>query len=79
MDVHKTLRELHEEKRRLDRLIARLEATSIPSRRGRKAMSAAEREAVSLRMKEYWAKKRANGASGEEPGASSNAEPAATA
>ncbi len=79
MDVNKTLRELHEEKRRLDRLIARLEATYVPSRRGRKAMSAAEREAVSLRMKEYWAKKRGNGASGEDPAPAPSAEPAATA
>lgn len=79
MDVNKTLRELYEEKRRLDRLIARLEATSVPSRPGRKSMSAAEREAVSLRMKEYWAKKRANGASGEEPAPSPSAESATTA
>jgi len=77
MDVIKALRELHEEKRRLDRVIGALEATleaqagnrlTQKTRRGRKSMSAEERIEVSRRMSEYWAAKRAqrNGAEVEE-------------
>jgi len=58
MDIFKTLKELYEEKRRLDTAIARLEnrasAKPVKSRRGRKSMSAAERQQVSRRMKSYW-------------------------
>ena len=66
MDLNKALRELYEEKRRLDRAIARAEAKlaamSQPpqrSRRGRKNMSPEERQKVSARMTAYWAARRA--------------------
>lgn len=66
MDLNKALRELSEEKRRLDRAIARAEAKlaamSQPaqrSRRGRKNMSPEERQQVSARMTAYWAARRA--------------------
>ena len=67
MDWYAAIRELHEEKKRLDRLIAALEAiekgtssesTSGSPRRGRKTMSAEERKQVSERMKRYWAGRR---------------------
>jgi hypothetical protein len=61
MDINKTLKELYEEKKRLDSAIARLEEPVRPrpdkppkSRRGRKSMSATERLEVSRRMKRYW-------------------------
>jgi hypothetical protein len=64
MDVNKALRELHEEKRRLDVTIAALEArlgngTRRNRRRGRKSMSAEERQEVSRRMSKYWEARRA--------------------
>ena len=68
MDVFHAIRELTEERDRLDALIAVLEAhlemegdaNSGPakSRRGRKAMNAAERLKVSERMRRYWAARR---------------------
>ena len=68
MDFYNAIRELVEEKKRLDRLIAALEAVDngdshaaldrVTSRRGRKAMSEAERREVSDRMKRYWANRR---------------------
>ena len=60
MDVYKIIRQLYEERARLTRIIATLEAVDrgVAPRRGRKSMSAAERKAVSERMKKYWAKKR---------------------
>lgn len=65
MDIRKVIRELHEEKRRLDEVISSLEelqrnkALEIPGkRRGRKSMDAAARQEVSNRMKEYWASRR---------------------
>lgn len=62
MDVHKALRELYEEKKRLDMMIAVLERKLIvldpPKRRGRSSMTPEERAAVSRRMQEYWAKRR---------------------
>jgi hypothetical protein len=74
MDLFKAIEELYEEKRRLDEVIARLEAlslardrggnapvTSAPTaarKRGRKSMSEEERAEVSARMKEFWAEKR---------------------
>ena len=66
MDVNKALRELHEEKRRLDITIAALEArlgNGSRGRRGRKSMSAAERLEVSRRMSKYWEARRASAAS----------------
>jgi hypothetical protein len=66
MDVDKTLRELHEEKRRLDVTIAALEArlgrASGSRRRGRKSMTPEERLAVSRRMSKYWEARRASAA-----------------
>lgn len=70
MDLIKALRELHAEKKRLDSIIAALEAQitassrrgapkQAPRRRGRKSMNAAERLAVSKRMTQYWENRRA--------------------
>jgi hypothetical protein len=74
MDLRTTIRELYEEKRRIEDAIASLEdllgATGRPAapapadsprkgRRGRKDMSPEERREVSSRMKRYWAKRRA--------------------
>ena len=65
MDVTKTLRELYEEKRRLDAVIASLEANlnaqgaQSAKRRGRKGMSPQERLKVSRRMTRYWENRRA--------------------
>jgi len=69
MDITELIRELKEQRRRVERTIAALEAiwdiqanaeprsdgkpTSV--RRGRKAMPEPERQEVSKRMKEYWA------------------------
>lgn len=72
MDLYKAIRQLYEERERLDRVIASLEELRqaaegsiapdrpepAPKRRGRKAMSAEERREVSARMKEYWANRR---------------------
>ena len=66
MDVNKALRELHEEKRRLDETIAVLEARLKTAsgagkpRRGRKRMSAEERREVSRRMMKYWEARKAS-------------------
>lgn len=67
MDVFQALRELYEEKKRLDSAISALEARhrlladstgSAIGRRGRKSMSAEERQEVSRRMSRYWANRR---------------------
>ena len=68
MDLYKTIRELHEEKRRLDGVIQSLEvllsennaiaALPVAGRRGRKGMSSEERREVSARMKKYWEARR---------------------
>jgi len=68
MDLEKSIRQLKEEKKRIEKAIAVLEeilakgpeATLVPpaKRRGRKGMSEAEREEVSRRMKQYWRKRR---------------------
>ena len=65
MDVNKALRELHEEKRRLDVTIAALEArlgngSRNRGRRGRKSMTPQERLEVSKRMSKYWEARRAS-------------------
>ena len=63
MDFNKAIRELYEQKKSLDRAIARLESrlAAMPKRstRGRKSMSAEERLKVSARMTAYWAARRA--------------------
>jgi hypothetical protein len=68
MDLLKTIAELHEEKNKLDRVIAALEGfdshqSGQPTarRRGRKSMDAKERLEVSARLKRYWAQKRQAG------------------
>lgn len=74
MDIHRIIRELHEERRHLERIIESLESIAKmgggyikpPGRRGRKFMDAADREEVSARMKRYWARRRAERA--EPPG-----------
>ena len=69
MDIIKAIEELRNQKARIEEVIARLEAltlkrggqeVSIPvkGRRGRKYMDPQEREIVSQRMKDYWAKRR---------------------
>lgn len=71
MDLNKVIRDLYEEKKRLDQIISSLEQIQIaavesPSpaerRRGRKSMDAKARQEVSNRMKSYWASRRQNGA-----------------
>jgi len=64
MDLTKTITELRREKEKLVRVIASLEelqngATIAAPRRGRKSMSAKERQEVSARMKRYWQSRRA--------------------
>jgi hypothetical protein len=61
MDLYKTIRDLQDEKRRLDVLVSMLEgmlvrpsSAAAPKRRGRKSMGEAERREVSTRMKAYW-------------------------
>ena len=64
MNINKAIRELHEEKKRLDRVIASLEEmqqnaaqqiAAVPEKkRGRKSMNHAARQEVSERMKRYW-------------------------
>ncbi len=74
MDLYKAIRELVEERKRIERIIASLEAMlergsvaskakavsklAEPARRGRKSMSAEERKQVSERMARYWAARR---------------------
>ena len=68
IDIYKAIRELHAEKIRLDQVIAALEelqnrgnsptGPAVGRRRGRKSMKADEREQVSVRMKQYWARRR---------------------
>jgi hypothetical protein len=63
MDIYKAIRDLIQEKKRLDVVIASLETRSNTgvrekSRRGRKSMNPEERAAVSRRMAAYWAARR---------------------
>jgi len=70
MDLYKAIQDLYAEKEKLERVIASLEdlqraaGGGIPpmpktgKRRGRKSMSADERQEVSARMKKYWASRR---------------------
>jgi hypothetical protein len=67
MDLWKALRELHQERERLNALIAHLEALKRGSkpgkspRRGRKSMPPEERQVVSERMRAYWARRKQTG------------------
>lgn len=72
MDIEKTLRELYEEKKRLDAAIAALEQHAEPAsrpavreRRGRRSMSPEERQEVSRRMRKFWEARRAQRKTGE--------------
>ena len=78
MDIVKALRELYQEKKRLDAAIAALEARlkvgraassakSVKGRRGRKSMSPAERLEVSRRMTLYWEARRSQAGSPPDP------------
>jgi vacuolar-type H+-ATPase subunit H len=66
MDLDWIIRELLQERDRVDRLIQALEeprrgrgsAAAPKTRRGRKSMDGAARKEVSERMKQYWAKRR---------------------
>jgi hypothetical protein len=70
MDLSKVIQDLYAEKTKLERVIASLEELqrfagfAVPPapgggvRRGRKSMSPEEKQAVSERMKKYWASRR---------------------
>ena len=65
MDLQKAIRDLYEEKERIDGVIASLElylktkgAVVAKRKRGRKSMGSAERQEVSERMRNYWAARR---------------------
>lgn len=65
MDLQKAIRELYDEKERIDGVIASLEhflltneMGSTKRKRGRKSMGPLERQEVSARMRSYWAAKR---------------------
>jgi len=65
MDLQKAIRELYEEKERIDGVIASLEqylrnngGAPAKRRRGRKSMGPEERQEVSARMRSYWASRR---------------------
>ena len=68
MNINKTIRELVEEKKRLDRVIGTLEemqrtgpvevAALTQKKRGRKSMDGQARLQVSERMKRYWETRR---------------------
>ena len=62
MDVYALLHDLRAQRDQLKAIIAELEAlqADAPStkRRGRKFMTAAERQQVSERMRRYWASRR---------------------
>lgn len=68
MDLYRIIRELVQERNRLQRIIDSLEEmrqapaparTEGAKRRGRKSMDRAAREEVSERMKKYWAQRKA--------------------
>jgi hypothetical protein len=82
MDVNKALRQLYEEKKRLDDAIRALEGKQrtmseggapARSRRGRKSMSAEERLEVSRRMSAYWANRRSGAGRSRHPDSSESA------
>jgi hypothetical protein len=69
MDLYKAIRQLYEERAKLDRLIATLEEfqkngpvtpadAGAAKRRGRKTMGEEERREVSERMRQYWASRK---------------------
>jgi hypothetical protein len=76
MDLYKAIQDLYAEKEKLERVIASLEELQRssgplpdlpkPKRRGRKSMSAEERQEVSERMKKYWETRRQAGDTDED-------------
>lgn len=83
MDLDKALRELYEERKRLDRAISRIESRlavlsdqSKRSTRGRKSMGSEERLKVSARMTAYWAARRAQGQPAASPAREAPSDPA---
>jgi hypothetical protein len=71
MDVFKAIRDLIDERKRIEQMIAYFEGKQVEhapakSRRGRKAMSAEERVRVSERMKRYWELRRVGRSSASE-------------
>jgi hypothetical protein len=75
MDLYRIIRELVQERDRLQRIIESLEDVKLPGnppihgrgkRRGRKSMDRAAREEVSERMKRYWAQRRTERNAGNE-------------
>lgn len=65
MDLQKAIRELYEEKEKIDGVIASLEhylsangSGVMKRKRGRKSMGPEERQEVSARMRSYWAGRR---------------------
>ncbi len=70
MDLNKIIRELQEERKRLDQIVQSLEQLhitttppiSLETKRGRRSMDPAARLEVSERMKRYWDKRRTDGA-----------------
>ena len=66
MDLQKIIRELQEEREKLDQILVSLEQLKLKSdpgpvletRRGRKSMDVKARLEVSQRMKRYWEKRR---------------------
>ena len=63
MDLYRIIAELRARRARIDESIAQLECLGsacfpVAKRRGRRRMEMAERERVSARMKQYWAKRR---------------------
>lgn len=87
MDLYQAIRALHEEKKRLDRLIAVLEeleqsanhtqTRTSKKRRGRKSMSPEERRQVSERMKRYWSQRKQQAQAAEGSAVSPRADAAA--
>jgi len=72
MDLTRALEALYKEKAKLERVIAQLESLQAVrpaprTSRGRKYMGAAERAAVSARMRAYWANRRAVRDSNQSP------------
>jgi len=80
--LRKALAELQAEKARIDKQIAAIQGVLAVSgrgagkvvapvagkKRGRKAMSAAQRKVVAKRMKAYWAKRKAEAGKGKAEG-----------
>ncbi len=73
MDLNKIIRELQDERKKLDQIVASLEQLKVNSgktpqpeaRRGRRSMDSDARQEVSKRMKRYWASRREDATSPE--------------